>query len=96
MKTKGLSLILNKTESILDSVFLHHKTAILVLETIIQRSYSHMRSPNVLLIGSVITDIVLIIYLFTLIDEIGIGLVILLSALLLGGTFLTYKLMSRI
>lgn len=55
-----------------------------------------MRSPKVLIIGSVITDIVLIIYLFTLIDEIGIGLVILLSSLLLGGTFLTYKFMSRI
>ncbi|WP_175638754.1 hypothetical protein [Metabacillus schmidteae] len=55
-----------------------------------------MKSPKVLLIGSVITDIILILYLLTLIDEIGIGIVILLSALLLGGTFLTYKLMSRI
>lgn len=55
-----------------------------------------MRSPKVLLIGSVITDIVLIVYLLTMIDEIGIGFVILLSALLLGGTFLTYKLISRI
>ena len=55
-----------------------------------------MRSPKALLIGSIITDIVLILYLLTLIDEIGIGLVCLLSALLLGGTFRTYKLMSRI
>lgn len=55
-----------------------------------------MRSPKGLLIGSVITDIVLIIYLFTLIEEIGIVFVLLLSALLLGATFLTYKLTSRI
>ncbi len=55
-----------------------------------------MRSPKVLVLGSVITDIVLIVYLLTLIDEIGIGLVILLSVLLLGGTFITYKFMSRI
>ncbi len=55
-----------------------------------------MKSPRVLLIGSVITDIVLIIYLLTLIDEIGIGFVCILSALLIGGTLLTYKLMSRI
>lgn len=55
-----------------------------------------MKSPKVLLIGSIITDIILILYLLTLIDELGIGIVILLSSLLLGGTFLTYKLMSRI
>ncbi|MCM3441648.1 hypothetical protein [Metabacillus halosaccharovorans] len=55
-----------------------------------------MRSPKGLLIGSVITDIVLIIYLFTLIEEIGLGFVIFLSALLVGATFLTYKLTSKI
>ncbi|WP_176550946.1 hypothetical protein [Bacillus sp. AFS040349] len=55
-----------------------------------------MRSPRVLFIGSILTDIVLIIYLLTLIDEIGLGFVILLSALLLGGTFITYKFMSKI
>jgi hypothetical protein len=54
-----------------------------------------MRSPKVLFIGSIITDIVLILYLLTLADEIGLGLVLLLSALLLGGTFLTYKLINR-
>ncbi|WP_273131156.1 hypothetical protein ACNRWW_07000 [Metabacillus sp. HB246100] len=55
-----------------------------------------MRSPKVLLIGSILTDIILIVYLFTLIDEMGVGFFLLLSGLLLGGTFLTYKLMSRI
>ncbi|WP_158638564.1 hypothetical protein [Metabacillus litoralis] len=55
-----------------------------------------MRSPKVLLIGSVITDIAIIIYLVTLIDEMGIGFVILLSALLLGATFFTYRIMSKI
>ena len=54
-----------------------------------------MRSPKVLLIGSVVTDIVLIIYLMTLADDIGLGIVLLLSGLLLGGTFITYKLMNR-
>jgi hypothetical protein len=54
-----------------------------------------MRSPKVLFIGSIITDIVLILYLLTLADEIGLGLVLLLSVLLLGGTFLTYKLINR-
>jgi hypothetical protein len=54
-----------------------------------------MRNPKVLFIGSLITDIVLIIYLLTLTDKIGIGVVILLSALLLGGTFITYKMINR-
>lgn len=62
----------------------------------IQKRSVKMRSPKVLLIGSVITDIAIIIYLLTLIDEMGIGLVILLSALLLGATFFTYKIMSKI
>ncbi|MCM3160103.1 hypothetical protein [Metabacillus litoralis] len=55
-----------------------------------------MRSPRVLFIGSILTDIILIIYLLTLIDEIGLGFVILLSTLLIGGTFITYKFMSKI
>lgn len=54
-----------------------------------------MRSPKGLFIGSIFIDIVLIIYLLTNVNEIGIGIVLLLSALLLGGTFLTYKLMNR-
>ncbi|MGM0873269.1 MAG: hypothetical protein ACQEWV_00455 [Bacillota bacterium] len=54
-----------------------------------------MRSPKVLFIGSIITDIALIIYLLTIADEIGLGFVLLLSALLLGGTFITYKLINR-
>jgi hypothetical protein len=54
-----------------------------------------MRSPKVLFIGSIITDIALIIYLLTIADDIGLGFVLLLSALLLGGTFLTYKLINR-
>ncbi|WP_338786813.1 hypothetical protein [Metabacillus sp. FJAT-53654] len=54
-----------------------------------------MRSPKVLFIASIITDIALIIYLLTIADDIGLGFVLLLSALLLGGTLLTYKLINR-
>ncbi|WP_156177590.1 hypothetical protein [Bacillus sp. SA1-12] len=54
-----------------------------------------MRSPKLFFIGSIFTDIVLIVYLFTISDNIGFPLVLLLSLLLLGGTFLTYKLVNR-
>jgi hypothetical protein len=65
------------------------------MKIVIRKEYK-MRSPKVLLIGSIITDIVLIIYLLTLTDEIGYGMILLLSILLLGGTLLTYKLMNRV
>lgn len=60
-----------------------------------KRKENMMRSPKVLFIGSIITDVVLIIYLLSIADKIGFGFVLLLSALLLGGTFLTYKLINR-
>ncbi|MFS0881059.1 hypothetical protein [Metabacillus niabensis] len=54
-----------------------------------------MRSMKGYIIGSIVTDIILIGYLFTLLDSIGIGFFLLLSILLLAGSFLSVYFMKK-
>lgn len=52
-------------------------------------------NPNILLIAGIVTDLVLLIFLSTMIDQIGILFFSLLAVLLLGGTFFFYTLVRK-
>lgn len=52
-------------------------------------------NPNILLILGILTDLVLLIFLSTMIDQIGILFFSLLAVLLLGGTFFAYMLVKK-
>ncbi|MDQ0229434.1 hypothetical protein [Metabacillus malikii] len=54
-----------------------------------------MRSFKGYIIWSFVIDIILIAYLFTLHEKVGLGVILLLSLLLIGATFISAYFMNR-
>lgn len=52
-------------------------------------------NPKLLLIIGIATDLILIIFLSTMIDEIGILFFLFMVIILLGGTFFVYSMITR-
>lgn len=54
-----------------------------------------MHLMRLILLSSILVDIIGVYFLFTMIDDIGIGMVLFISAILFGGTYYIYRILKK-